>query len=848
MAMKNFLIISVLIILLFVNTSIHSFVIAAENQVNQETRTISDFVSDDTSVQSTKLKEFMDLSGEQRNQVIENSRDIVKQKNTLIEKVAREISQRTYNEALRNEVVKKYANLLGPELVSQINKFNLVNIKDYGTFKNILQKTGIDLNPKDLNKLEKGSLIGFDSSDLKWTTKKGKDGKALNVIGNSDAGVWLNLEDIPMGTQKMEYDSKNKQFILTMKDGGKITLGKGSISDEGKFQAFSKVNTEGLDALGNSFFKNPDLNLFDLKNIEIKKGNVIIGEDKIELMGETQIKIGEYTFNRKSDESSQTSIVKFNGNKIFLTGTEMRYDDLEKIGSTSEPFMYIHGDYKKEAIKITSMEDAISGYVYGNSWKKIYQKYDESGKLVGLSEDGKTWIGLDDKEGLNKLSGLYGEFTKSLVKHILAKDRDVTYQIMEEAFYTNAGLKAEGRQLLTEELYDNFYARNGNQVDIGGKGSAELLKSIDLLRVHDATDFKIQVGKDILSFDSKGVSSPTKTLSGDIEIPFIDQLSNNQVIGKYSLTKDSSGNLIFNDNRQTVYVGGTARTLSKVVDIPTTKGSKIKSDLSYNLGLTMSDEDFNSVKSTTEASSNNKRETMIESSMGKNSIALRANFRLDAEGVTINSGNFEQFIRDNNLGEMLTNSLALGESKILDTPFLVNGVFYKTNPAVFDTITNALIESGKSIPTIDLSKFSVEISRDSSGASQLTIISGNNGGKSYPLIASINGANEDLGNTAFEVALRAPDASLGDIPKYKIYGLNADGYLTLLPKKWYKYSGNQYGLGFTRYAFESQMGSGRFGISYEKWSRMMFTPDTEFFKGKNGIFNRWIIPQLDSKK
>ncbi|MFA5724602.1 MAG: hypothetical protein WC979_10190, partial [Candidatus Pacearchaeota archaeon] len=445
----------------------------SSNRKSFETRTISDFISDDSNKQSDLLSEFENLDGEARNQVLENSKNIGKQKNTLVEKIARDISTKLYNEALKNEYLKQNINILLPDAVAQIKQLNLLDIKDYETFKKLAIKAGIDLNPKDLNKLSMGSLNGFDSSDLKWTKQKTKDGKSLNVIGNPEAGVWLNLGDIPMATKRMEYDSSNKQFILTMKDGGKVVVGKGVVNSDGEFKAFSKVDMNGI---GKSFSKNPNFKM-DFKNLEVKKGEVVFSEDKIELKGETQATFGEFTFNRKKDESSGISTIKFDGNKIMLTGTEMRYGDYEKIGSTTTPFLYIQGDYKKEAVKVTSVEDAVPGTVYGYNWKKIYQKYDESGKLIGLSEDGTSWIGLDDTVGLNKLSKNYGDFTKKLVSHIVKKEGDVTYSIVDEAFYTSGKLKEDGRQLITEQLYENFYARDGNLLDIGGKGDVELLKS-----------------------------------------------------------------------------------------------------------------------------------------------------------------------------------------------------------------------------------------------------------------------------------------------------------------------------------------------------------------------------------
>ncbi|MFA5259581.1 MAG: hypothetical protein WC402_05910, partial [Candidatus Pacearchaeota archaeon] len=473
----------------------------SSNRKSFETRTISDFISDDSNKQSDLLSEFENLDGEARNQVLENSKNIGKQKNTLVEKIARDISTKLYNEALKNEYLKQNINILLPDAVAQIKQLNLLDIKDYETFKKLAIKAGIDLNPKDLNKLSMGSLNGFDSSDLKWTKQKTKDGKSLNVIGNPEAGVWLNLGDIPMATKRMEYDSSNKQFILTMKDGGKVVVGKGVVNSDGEFKAFSKVDMNGI---GKSFSKNPNFKM-DFKNLEVKKGEVVFSEDKIELKGETQATFGEFTFNRKKDESSGISTIKFDGNKIMLTGTEMRYGDYEKIGSTTTPFLYIQGDYKKEAVKVTSLEDfgiglgtgggSGPGGGYGGGapttgvYRKLYQKYDEFGKLIGLSSDGKNWIDSKDSKGLKNLYDMgghnsynhYGTFTQTLIDD-LNSGKILTYKDIESRFYSNSKLKAEGRQLLTEQLYENFYARDGNLLDIGGKGDVELLKSADILK------------------------------------------------------------------------------------------------------------------------------------------------------------------------------------------------------------------------------------------------------------------------------------------------------------------------------------------------------------------------------
>ncbi|MEK6859273.1 MAG: hypothetical protein AABX54_00510, partial [Nanoarchaeota archaeon] len=424
MALKIFLI-TLILILLVINTSTYGLIYAAES--SKDTRTVKNFLSNDAAEQDKKLDEFMALDGETRNQILKNS-DF--EKNTLADKIARKISERVYRGALRDENAKKVLNALGPASLAQINSLNLIKIQDYEALKKILQKAGVDLNPKNLNKLERGSLDGFESSDLSWTTQKDKDGKSLNVIGNSQAGVWLNLEDIPMETKKMEYDSGKKQFVLTMRNGAKVIIGKNTIDSKGQFNAFLRVNMEGI---GKSFSKDPNFK-FDLKNLDVKSGNVLFGDDKIELKGETQVNFGEFTFGRKKDESSSTSIIKFDGNKIMLTGTEMRYDNAEKIGSTTTPFMYIQGDYKEEAVKVTSFDDIIKGYVK-DGWKKLYQQYDESGKLIGLSEDGNKWIGLDDKTGLTAISKKYGDFTQKLVNHILNNEGTVTRAIVDEAFY-----------------------------------------------------------------------------------------------------------------------------------------------------------------------------------------------------------------------------------------------------------------------------------------------------------------------------------------------------------------------------------------------------------------------------
>jgi len=330
--MKKF-ILSFLCILL-IGSLIIPFLHAAE-----ETRTVSDFIDDDSAKQSTLLQEFENLDGATRNQIIENSKSIGKEKNTFVEKVARDISTKVYNEALKNEFLKQNINILLPDAVTQIKQLNLLDIKDYETFKKLAIKAGIDLNPKDLNKLSRGSLTGFDSPDLKWTTQKTKDGKSLNVIGNSEAGVWLNLEDIPMATKRMEYDSSNKQFILTMKDGGKVIVGKGAIDNSGNLAMFSSLTEKSLvrnqlTQLGNS--KKP-LGLNGLVVIG-NKGQVVLSGEGFEIKGsETKVKYGELTFGRKGEESS--SIATFFEDEILIKGLEFEKAGYVRVGSTDYDFV-----------------------------------------------------------------------------------------------------------------------------------------------------------------------------------------------------------------------------------------------------------------------------------------------------------------------------------------------------------------------------------------------------------------------------------------------------------------------------------------------------------------------------
>ncbi|MFA5724604.1 MAG: hypothetical protein WC979_10200, partial [Candidatus Pacearchaeota archaeon] len=562
--------------------------------------------------------------------------------------------------------------------------------------------------------------------------------------------------------------------------------------------------------------------------------------------------------------------IKFDGNKIMLTGTEMRYGDYEKIGSTTTPFLYIQGDYKKEAVKVTSLEDFGIGLGIGGGsgpgggygggapttgvYRKLYQKYDEFGKLIGLSSDGKNWIDSKDSKGLKNLYDMgghnsynhYGTFTQTLIDD-LNSGKILTYKDIESRFYSNSKLKAEGRQLLTEQLYENFYARDGNLLDIGGKGDVELLKSADILKVHDAKGFDFKVGENAFLFNEKGVSSPTTILKGELEIPFIDQLSNNQVIKKYSLTKDENSNLVFNDDRKTVYIGGKAFSVKKIIT-PEGSSSSLKLEMSPSVGIAMNSEDFNSVKSATEASSD-QRETMIQESLQKSSLTLKTNLGLDVEGIKIDSKNIGQYVKDNNLGITLGNLLAAGKSTTTDVSLNIEGKLYSLKPEVVETLSNALIksaqgESGEGMGVIDLSKLSVEITNTKSG-SMLTLVSGNVRGKSMPITTTITTSagtfNEDIGKTALEAVLRAPDTNLGIAP--------------ISVAKGWAIRDSQYGFLLTKYSFESQMGSGRFGLTSQKWAKMMYLPDEIFFKGVDkglgigkpvytgkGLFDKWFNP------
>lgn len=302
------------------------------------------FVSGNTVKDVTKTKEdmksFYSSSGENKQNVWEedkNSNGKESDRNTLVTGLVKDIFQKQINEQKSSTTLAVLGQTAGLMLynklqsngVTELGGVKINNLDDLSKLPDIAKKAGYDVSGVLRPQLE--SLSGFGSKDLKWSNK----GKS--IIGNSD--TWINLEKLPFGVTKLNYDEKTRTFTLGFKDGGKLVLGKGATDENGNIKVLSNIpENSALRKLIMPFRdpKNP-LGIEDFTLISGgNDGSVVLDSSGLKIIGDgTKIKYGEFVFGRKIGETGE-SLVVFENNNIKVKNTEVTRMRYVRVGAQNE--------------------------------------------------------------------------------------------------------------------------------------------------------------------------------------------------------------------------------------------------------------------------------------------------------------------------------------------------------------------------------------------------------------------------------------------------------------------------------------------------------------------------------
>ncbi|VVB78447.1 Uncharacterised protein [uncultured archaeon] len=807
---------------------------------------------------SPGTSKFMELDGEARNNAF-NSADDPESRNAMAQQVSLKA-----NEAMIKNV--EGSNLMSIVLEQKFNdlykrlqdsKFDFAKIKDVASLQEAAKSVGVpwkSVEERLHSQLDK-NLIDFEENKdhkLEWSKLKDANGKPRNIIG--DGKVWLDMDNLPLMTKGIQY--RDGKFTLTLEKGGKLVLGDGSTNEKGEINFITNLPEKGVRKFtgedgkekyiaGLRQFVSNDPNFVpDLKNFRSSSdnGEVEITKEGFLLKGDgAKIQYGEFSFGRKEGETSPESYAKFYEEGMNLKGTEMKYDSEVKVGSTKTDFIFRpNGDLPASVISFTDKDG-----------KTVWGNFDETGRLTSISKEGvKTgskddWVDLkDNKAGfLKTIYDSSGDTVKGLIDDSVAGKR-VTLSQVKEKFYSDSDLKKEGKDIIVGSTHSDFLVINAKNYDVGGSGTIQPMHDLTSMRAYDTKDFYVRSGDYYFHLENDELKVPGNPDSKpEISIDKINLLSDNQVISgqKWKLSADATdGKFVSASNR--VIEGITSGVVSELT-LPS--GVKINKPVSVGVTIDINEDDFNkNVKGGVEGVwfSDSQRDAAILGSL-KSEMTLRADVIVPLDGVSINGPESADFI-DKNVGPAVIRGLFPEEGVPIE------GVNRVIMPEVADALKSALVKSAGSIDYIELNKIAVELQNDpTTNTVSLVFISGDKKGTAVPLDQKFGDSTQTLGKDLLEASLRAPDPTKGKIDQYTAYSMSSDSgwfngkYWTGKPEQ---YSGPQ-----IRYLFESNLGSGRNGMSSDKWIRMVSEGDGAFFKGtpagriygsaKNGFLDNYFI-------
>jgi hypothetical protein len=839
----------ILLILFILILNLVIILYAAEQSTssNSNSKTLEEYLSENQGDKTSPgTSNFMELTGGKRNDVFQTASD-PESRNAMIQQVSIKA-----NEVMINRV--EGANLISIVLETRLNdvykklqenKFDFLKITDMDKLKEAVQSVGVPWESAEKrlhSKLDK-NLIDFEESKtkkLKWSDLKDKNGKPRNIIGDGD--VWLDMDNLPLMTKGIQY--KEGKFTLTLENGGKLVIGKGSTNEKGEINFIANLPDKGVrkftgeDGKENyipglkQFISNDPNFVPSLKNFRSSsdKGEIEITSEGFSIKGDgAKIDYGEFSFGRKAGESSSESYVKFYEEGMILKGTEMKYGSEVKVGSTKSDFVFRpNGDLPASVVSFLDSDG-----------KKIWGNFDSSGKLTHVAREGiqsgtkDDWVELKGKDGkieagfLKNIYDSSGSVVKSLISDSVGGKR-VTFSQLTEKFYSDQSHKKEGERISIDSTQSDFLVINAKNYDVGGTGTIQPLHDLTSLRAYDTKDFYVLAGEKnkageryYIHLENNELKvSGNSNIKPEININNINLLGDNQVISeqkwKLSMEANSKGNFVSASNR--VIEGITSGVVSEFT-LPS--GVKINKPVTVGITLDINEDDFNkNVKPGVEGVwfSSSERDAAIEGSL-KSDTTLRADIIIPLKGVSVNGEQAAELV------DKITPAVIKGFFPQEGIP--IEGKNLEIKMEVVDSLKAALVKSSKSIDYIELDKISVELQNNpSTNIVSLVLVSGNKKGTAVPLDQIFGDSTQSLGRDLLEASLRLPDNTKGSIEQFS-YGYLSSTYSRALsdPGKSQKYSGSQ-----LRYMFESNLGTGRSGLT-SKWNNMVYKGDDLFFNG-----------------
>jgi hypothetical protein len=416
-------------------------VFAEENVKEDELEEVEYYFEED------KIPEFLALSNDDKNKVLESAGK--EQKRELFEKITNEI------------YLNKVYNAGGP-IAGRT-------------------ETVTDVGEENANYPPVLDFVGFDNPNLKWS---GDDDKTII----SDGNVFLNLEEVPEYITEIEYRTNGKNesvFVLKDKDGGEISLEKGSTDENGDISFFSK--REGK--IGDQRFSS-DLNDYKMT------GKVRITEDGF-VLEDTGSKVEYEGYSFLKSGKSETGEFRFTDDGVELTGgillKEGKFAARPK--DSDEPFLVVFGadrtpllgereyqgnidleDYQREFSEGVTMDGSNGQSGHYNVPKgelTIIPSVDGSSVAFGKDVDGKYLI--VDPNGMSlkqlKASAVYKESSSAVQKMMegIAEDpSNANMEYVQSQVYDDLLLRKKNG-----EAYKEFLSVRGGFTPIYGMGVSE---------------------------------------------------------------------------------------------------------------------------------------------------------------------------------------------------------------------------------------------------------------------------------------------------------------------------------------------------------------------------------------
>ena len=661
------------------------------------------------------------------------------------------------------------------------------------------------------------SVKGFEDSKLKWYT----DASGKKVIG--DGKTYLDLDHLPKDAKGLEYS--NGKFIISRKDGSKITLDVGSTDKNGKLTSFKYDDikkAKGLDSL-------------ELKTS--KDSEIIITKEGFKMKGSesTQIKIGDLSFERKAGDKSTESSVVVGKDRFVLKNTGFTKDNWVTLKPTTNDFTVNFGSHN-------NLADYVSFKDVDGKW--TYVAFDSRGKINAFSRndinDGK-WVDITSGKIAGDLEKIFDSSGGTMRAVILdsvdqsGKPGGEEYNIdyLKKRFYSDYKLRDYAQEPSLEYFkgsQKDFLSINGLSFEVGGKGEIEVLRELTgIVGIDSKTnpvDFKVKVGDMNLVFDYDGIHYPAGAVKNSFRVDDLHMLYEEKIWGEsYAITGSVNGNKVVSSSNYFVagretYIGEKGVVADVHLDIPVGDLSKIQTKIESK-GNTGYYTDY------------------LSQVMDESKYAVKVDLYVPSS-----------FIKDNSMGIIdpsKSSTISGNDLKQFADTFIMPSLDAKLSAFVipFDgenmqlraetiadikDIVKTAITNTKEVnlgTNFNNGKFTVGFQNNPGGDPSLLL--GLPGGevKEIPLKDTKTAETATFAKAILESSIRAPAFEKGTITNYE---WSTRAYITR------RYAENKFWpRDYLRTLWYEKLGKGS-----SQWDRMVGPNDATFFKGENGVINTYL--------